>query len=122
MGVRPQFKREVDSSAAMVHVGSEPDSSAGRNRQPRWCTASGPAPGFASSPQLKQKRQPSGCLSRDRRRPALLGGLGRALAGVALLELVHAPGGVDDLLLAGVERVGLRRDLDLVDRILLAIL
>src|SRR3954470_998083 len=55
-------------------------------------------------------------------RGALLGGLGRTLAGVALLELVHAAGGVHDLLLARVERVGFGRDLDLVDRILLAVL
>src|SRR3954465_6366572 len=55
-------------------------------------------------------------------RGALLGGLGRTLAGVALLELVHATGGIHDLLLARVEGMGLGRNLDLVDRILLAVL
>src|SRR6476620_2672124 len=56
------------------------------------------------------------------KRDNLLGGLGRAFAGIALLELVHAAGGIDDLLLARVERVRFGRDLDLVDRILLAVL
>src|SRR3954468_24426173 len=55
-------------------------------------------------------------------RTELLGRLRGAFAGVALLELVHAAGGVHDLLLARVERVGFGRDLDLVDRILLAVL
>ena len=36
---------------------------------------------------------------------SLLGGLRRALAGIALLELVDATGGVHDLLLARVEGV-----------------
>jgi len=56
--------------------------------------------------------------------PAPVRGSGRRgrLARVALLELVDAARGVDDLLLARVEGVGLRRDLDLVARVLLAVL
>src|SRR5690348_15457418 len=75
-----------------------------------------PVPGFR-----QQKRQPGGCLF-ARIGARLFGGLGRALAGVALLELVDASGGIHDLLLAGVERVRLRGNLDLVDRIFLAVL
>src|SRR5260221_7044053 len=70
---------------------------------------------------LRQKRQPEAAFLRERAK-RLLGGLRRALARVALLELVDAPGGVHDLLLAGVEGMRLGRDLDLVDRILLAVL
>src|SRR6266852_9450370 len=54
--------------------------------------------------------------------PRLLGGLRGALAGIAFLELVHAAGGIDDLLLAGVEGMRLGGNLDLVDRIFLAVL
>src|SRR5687768_93214 len=43
------------------------------------------------------------------------------LLGVAAFELLDAAGGVDDLLLAGVVRVGLGGDLDLDDRIFLAV-
>src|SRR5688500_4307975 len=43
------------------------------------------------------------------------------LLGVAALELLDAARGVDDLLLAGVVRVGLGGDLDLDDRVLLAV-
>src|SRR5438874_2877479 len=43
------------------------------------------------------------------------------LLGVAALELLDAAGGVDDLLLAGVERVRFRRHLDLDHRVLLAV-
>src|SRR5882724_1205963 len=50
------------------------------------------------------------------------GRFGRALAGIALLELVDAAGRVDDLLFAGIEGMGLGGDLDLVDRILLPVL
>src|SRR5579859_7955477 len=39
-------------------------------------------------------------------------GLGRLLAGVLLAEFLDPPGGVDDLLLAGVERVARRAHLD----------
>src|SRR5688500_358459 len=49
--------------------------------------------------------------------PGLLG-----LLGVAALELLDAARGIDDLLLAGVVRMRFRRDLDLDDRILLAVL
>src|SRR5258706_6025704 len=82
------------------------------------------------SPKLKMGTVPVLCANKkgspkaafpqaDRRR--LLGGLGRALAGITLLELVDASGGIHDLLLARVERMGFGRDLDLVDRILLAV-
>ncbi len=82
------------------------------------------------------KRQPGGCLLWSRRTPRLVqakaggrlmrlsrtfaaGGLARGgrrsssrLLGVALAELLNAAGGVEDLLLAGVERVAGRADFD----------
>src|SRR5699024_2802186 len=44
-----------------------------------------------------------------------------ALAAVALLEAVDAAAGVHDLVLAGIEGVGLARDFDLDQRIFLAV-
>src|SRR5258708_2317492 len=70
---------------------------------------------------LRQKKQPEAAFLRERAK-RLLRGLRPALAPVALLELVDAPGGVHHLLLAGVGGMRLGRDLDLVDRILLAVL
>src|SRR5580700_8386766 len=46
-------------------------------------------------------------------RRALLGGGGRRSGRVFLAELVHAPGGVDDFLLARVEGMAVRAHLDL---------
>src|SRR5436190_15924692 len=50
-----------------------------------------------------------------------LGCCGRCLLAVAAAEFLHPARGVDDLLLPGVERVRLGRDLDLDHRILLAV-
>src|SRR5581483_5616161 len=63
-------------------------------------------------------RSPADCAGRSRAGTAGAGGPGsRALLArrrcVLLAELVHAPGGIDDLLLARVERMAVRADFDL---------
>src|SRR5262252_4166706 len=61
--------------------------------------------------------RPPGALARGQARGLLLaGGLGRGVLAEPLLEPRDAAAGVQDLLLAGVERVAVRADLD-VDRV-----
>src|SRR5215470_3888570 len=68
------------------------------------------------------KKKASPRLAFPSRDAQLFGRLRGALAGIAFLELVDATCGVHDLLLAGVEGMRLRGDLDLVDGIFLAVL
>src|SRR5690606_777018 len=85
----------------------------------------------ACAPELRRRRGGGSSVSRHyrtaakRKRPPM-GGRKQAirprLLGVALLELVDAAAGVHHLVLAGVERMGRRGNLDLGQRVLVAVL